>query len=361
MGYDTMLKIIQHISDALDYAHKNGVIHRDIKPSNIMISREGKAILTDFGLALDVAEGTQGEIFGSPHYISPEQAINSAQVKPQSDIYSLGVVLHEILTGIVPYHDGTAFEIAMAQINDPLPDPLTVNPKLHQAFIPILQKSMEKDTAARYQNCRQLMQDLRAAVKEAERANQIPKASSPKATRPEERIALRVSPLPPADADEQTKPPTLIARMPTMSDAVKLGDKNYESQSLSELERAKAARRRSRLPVIIAAVLLVIISFAAYGVLTQFNVNLPRVPSFAADTKTNGAVEGRIVAVTGRTLKIYDMSVALDINEPLLDEPELTGKMIRLEGHYNITETGIEFTHVESILVDNEPLSEDEE
>ncbi|MEO1165809.1 MAG: serine/threonine-protein kinase [Chloroflexota bacterium] len=95
IDYKTLYDIINQIAKALDYAHKNGVIHRDIKPSNIMIARDGAAILTDFGLALDTNEGTLGEAFGSPHYIAPEQAVNSAKAVPQTDIYSLGVVLYE--------------------------------------------------------------------------------------------------------------------------------------------------------------------------------------------------------------------------------------------------------------------------
>src|SRR5690606_22958287 len=111
IDYATLIKIMEQISKALDYAHRHGVIHRDIKPSNIMISRSGNAILTDFGLALDVQEGTGGEIFGSPHYIAPEQAVSSAQAVPQTDFYSLGVILFEMLTGSIPFDVGSALQI----------------------------------------------------------------------------------------------------------------------------------------------------------------------------------------------------------------------------------------------------------
>src|SRR5690606_37307639 len=95
-----MLRVVGDVATALDYAHAHGVIHRDIKPSNIMLERHtGRAIVMDFGLALSVQEGTTGETFGSAHYIAPEQAVSSAQAVPQSDLYSLGIVIYEILTG----------------------------------------------------------------------------------------------------------------------------------------------------------------------------------------------------------------------------------------------------------------------
>src|SRR5262245_34461927 len=102
MSYDSLLKIVGQIASALDYAHSQGVIHRDVKSGNIMVTSQGRAYLTDFGLVRDLAIPTLGEIFGSPQYISPEQAINSAKAVPQSDLYSLGVVIYEIMAGRLP-------------------------------------------------------------------------------------------------------------------------------------------------------------------------------------------------------------------------------------------------------------------
>ena len=102
-----MLKVLLDIGDALDYAHKQSIIHRDVKPSNIIVTEEGNAVLTDFGLALNAVEGTIGNTFGSVHYIAPEQAISSAQAVPQSDQYSLGIVAYELLTGRVPFDDAS--------------------------------------------------------------------------------------------------------------------------------------------------------------------------------------------------------------------------------------------------------------
>jgi serine/threonine protein kinase len=98
MAYEDVLLVGRAVASALDYAHQKGVIHRDVKPSNVMVTSKGRVALTDFGLAMDVYRGTLGEAFGSPHYISPEQARSSANAVPQSDLYSLGVMLYEMLT-----------------------------------------------------------------------------------------------------------------------------------------------------------------------------------------------------------------------------------------------------------------------
>ena len=91
-------RITREIGSALDYAHNRGVIHRDVKPSNIILNQRGNAILVDFGLALLADIGTRDEVFGTPHYISPEQVKSSFKVVPQSDLYALGVILYEMFT-----------------------------------------------------------------------------------------------------------------------------------------------------------------------------------------------------------------------------------------------------------------------
>ncbi len=146
-----VLKIIKDIAQALDFVHKNEVIHRDIKPSNIMVTADGRAILTDFGLALSAQEGTLGNTFGSVHYIAPEQAISSAQAVPQSDLYSLGIVLYEMLTGRVPFEDASAMSVALKHISDAPPMPSMFNPRITPSIEAVLMKALDKDPRKRYQ------------------------------------------------------------------------------------------------------------------------------------------------------------------------------------------------------------------
>jgi eukaryotic-like serine/threonine-protein kinase len=115
--FDEIIRLAHEVGTALDYAHSKGVIHRDIKPHNILITKDGRAIVTDFGLALLTQLGTRGEIFGSPHYIAPEQAISSAGVVPQTDLYALGVMLYEMLTGVVPFDAEQPLDISMKHMS----------------------------------------------------------------------------------------------------------------------------------------------------------------------------------------------------------------------------------------------------
>lgn len=159
-----ILRVIHDISGALDYAHAGGVIHRDIKPSNIMVRPDGHAVLTDFGLALSVPEGSMGNTFGSAHYIAPEQAISSAQAVPQSDLYSLGVVLFQMLTGRVPFDDPSAMTVALKHLSDPPPSPRDFNPAISEAVEAVVLKMLEKEPQDRYRSGEAFARALEVAL-----------------------------------------------------------------------------------------------------------------------------------------------------------------------------------------------------
>ncbi len=174
LPHTDVLRIASQVGSALDYAHNKGIIHRDVKPANIMLDLHGDATLTDFGLALLQAKGSHGEIFGTPHYMAPEQAVSSAGAVPQSDIYSLGVILYEMLTGSLPFNGNTAMEIAMLHLTEQPPSPLELNPGLHPAFLPVLDKVLQKEPANRYQSVKELNAILREAI---DAVNSIPHPS----------------------------------------------------------------------------------------------------------------------------------------------------------------------------------------
>lgn len=120
---DRVRLILSQLAGALARAHENGIIHRDLKPSNVAISADGYAKLMDFGIAKDMGGASltsTGEIFGTAYYISPEQALGE-RLTPASDLYSLGVVAHELLTGTKPFDRGTPIATALAQVEQPAP------------------------------------------------------------------------------------------------------------------------------------------------------------------------------------------------------------------------------------------------
>jgi serine/threonine protein kinase len=158
------LAIVRDVGAALDYAHRKEVIHRDIKPSNILLDRLGQAYLTDFGLALLASRQTLGETFGTPQYISPEQAGVSAEVGPKSDLYSLGVVLYEMFTGTVPFSGGGPLEVALRRLNEPPPDPQQRRPELDPAIAAVIMKALAREPGERYQSGAALTSALETAL-----------------------------------------------------------------------------------------------------------------------------------------------------------------------------------------------------
>ncbi|OQY44435.1 MAG: hypothetical protein B6242_12675 [Anaerolineaceae bacterium 4572_78] len=164
MPHDEILRIGRACAEALDYAHKKGVVHRDIKPSNIMVEKDGRVVLMDFGLVMDIEQGSIGEVFGSVHYISPEQARSSAKAVPQSDLYSLGAVFYEMLTNHVPFDDPSPTAIAMQHLTLPVPSPCDFNPALNAEVESVLIKALSKSPDERYQTGQELIEALTSAL-----------------------------------------------------------------------------------------------------------------------------------------------------------------------------------------------------
>jgi serine/threonine protein kinase len=169
-----VLQVGRAVAMALDYAHRKGVIHRDVKPSNVLVSDDERVALADFGLALTVSKGTVGEVFGSPHYISPEQARNSSEAVPQSDLYSLGVMLYEMLVGVLPFDDPSPASLALMHLTREPPAPRLVNPEISLAVQSVLLKSLSKSPAERFQTGGELVDSLEKALLEVEPADTQP-------------------------------------------------------------------------------------------------------------------------------------------------------------------------------------------
>lgn len=256
MPYADVMRILEAIANALDYAHGQGVIHRDVKPSNIMLERSGRPVLTDFGLALKVSEGTVGDTFGTPHYVSPEQARSSADAVPQSDLYSLGVVAYELLTGALPFDDPSPTALAVQHLMAAVPSPRVFNPLLSAEIENVLFQVLAKAPQERYPTGAAFCAALRRGLESMLRAANAPQGSPP---------------LPPSGVEV---PPTRRLSMQTALDKVdqELAMQQAKGQSLTRsadtakllTDTWRKVNSSSWLPYIVATglVLVALIVFA---------------------------------------------------------------------------------------------------
>jgi eukaryotic-like serine/threonine-protein kinase len=159
--------LIRQVLEGARFAHRNGIVHRDLKPQNVIVDEEGKAVVTDFGIArAGVSEITQtGSVMGTPHYLSPEQA-QGFDVTSVSDLYSIGVILYEALTGRVPFEGESAVAVAMKQVSQTPQRPSSVNPRVSPALDAVVMRALEKEPGQRFQSADAFIAALDAAMKD---------------------------------------------------------------------------------------------------------------------------------------------------------------------------------------------------
>jgi serine/threonine-protein kinase len=164
---DQAVALVRQVLEGARFAHRNGIVHRDLKPQNVIVDGEGKAVVTDFGIArAGVSEITQtGSVMGTPQYLSPEQA-QGFEVTPVSDLYSIGVILYEALTRRVPFEADSAVAIAMKQVAETPQRPSSINPQVSPALDAVVMRALEKEPGQRFQSADAFIAALDAALKD---------------------------------------------------------------------------------------------------------------------------------------------------------------------------------------------------
>jgi beta-lactam-binding protein with PASTA domain/predicted Ser/Thr protein kinase len=188
---DQAVALVRQVLEGARFAHRNGIVHRDLKPQNVIVDEEGKAVVTDFGIArAGVSEITQtGSVMGTPQYLSPEQA-QGFEVTPVSDLYSIGVILYEALTRRVPFEGESAVAIAMKQVAETPQRPSSINPQVSPALDAVVMRALEKEPGQRFQSADAFIAALDAALKDPDVAGQTATfaAAPPIVATPEEAL-----------------------------------------------------------------------------------------------------------------------------------------------------------------------------
>jgi tRNA A-37 threonylcarbamoyl transferase component Bud32 len=211
-----IVNMVEQMASALDYAHRRGLVHRDIKPSNIMVGVGDHVMVMDFGIAkaaTQTALTTTGRIFGTPEYMSPEQAEGLEEPDARSDIYSLGVVVYEMFTGKVPFSGTTPLSIMRGHADKPPPQPSEIKPDVSPAVETVLLKALAKKREERHQTAGEMARALEEAIEAGVKLTPIPPEPEVAVPPPvvkepvaEEVPALAVEPA--AVAKEKPRPPT---------------------------------------------------------------------------------------------------------------------------------------------------------
>lgn len=297
---EVAIKIIEQLASAMNHAHQNQIIHRDIKPQNILIDKNGNVKITDFGIAMALsytAITQTNAVLGSVHYLSPEQA-RGEMATEKSDIYSLGIVMFELLTGKLPFSGETAISIALKHLQSETPSVRKINPSIPQSVENIVLKATAKDPAFRYKTALEMENDLKTAL-DPSRIN-------------EEKFVI------PGD-DETTKVLPVIKKDEIRNDfdeTIVIGKKeahppaNNDSKGKKQHKQKKKTNGRKKWPRILISIfsILVILSiftiFILPDLLSPDEIEVPDVTGLLLEDAVEQLEEAGLVI--GETFEIND-------------------------------------------------------
>jgi eukaryotic-like serine/threonine-protein kinase len=271
------VRIMRQLTSAISHAHQNHIIHRDIKPHNILVDRVGDVKITDFGIAmaLSATSITQtNSVLGSVHYLSPEQA-RGGMANRKSDIYSLGIVMFELLTGRLPFSGESAVSIALKHLQSETPSVRRWNPNIPQSVENIVLKATAKDSFHRYNSVEDMEEDLRTAL-DLERLNE------PKFIVPIDNEATKAIPVITDDRPLQNYGETLVHSHENK-------DSGNEKEQIKKNEKGNKQKKRKKWPIILISTFVVLTLLAIFtftvlpGLLTAKDVEIPDVSGMELD------------------------------------------------------------------------------
>jgi serine/threonine protein kinase len=306
---DEAVKITSQICDALEHAHHNQIIHRDIKPHNILIGNNGRVKVTDFGIARAVTSSTitqTGSVVGSVHYFSPEHA-KGVVTGEKSDIYSLGIVLYQMVTGRLPFLGESPISVALKHLQDTFEQPRKVNPHIPQSVENIILKAMRKNPQERYQTAREMHRDLETCL-QSQRINEQP--------------VFFLS----DEDDEADKTRVIPAIRPDMRNTLQApAVKTSNNEDRWNSEGLDEPKRKWIVPTILAILAIVLIGVLLWAVAAlkgQFSSQDVRVPTVLGMTKQQA-----IDTLTAAGFKIMDPNLEEASSEENKDKVVKQSKM----------------------------------
>ncbi|WP_419889412.1 Stk1 family PASTA domain-containing Ser/Thr kinase [Paenibacillus xylanexedens] len=336
---DESVRIASQIADALDHAHHNQIIHRDIKPHNILIGRNGRVKVTDFGIARAVTSTTitqTGSVVGSVHYFSPEHA-KGIVTGEKSDLYSLGIVLYQMLTGQLPFLGESPISVALKHLQEEFDEPRKFNPLIPQSVENVILKSMRKNPQERYQSAKEMQTDLETCLM------------------PERRNETKID-FPDEDDIDQTRVMPAIKPEPrgvTSTGAVPVMESNEETGKGKA--KSKSWKKPALLISLTVLILIAMVGVVWYvkGMLVVPEVTVPNVIT-QTEEKAREMLEEKGLVVSDEIIRLYQEGVEPGI---VYDQSRKEGDVVK-EGSEVQISVGAEKELVKMIDVKQDPYDE---